>query len=211
MLIDPFFWTQPQPRIVQYQKRRFALRLESIFWLELEKAARRRGVRLGRIVAELDKINDGPNLSSFIRGFCMVEAERETAKARLGAGAYDLLDVLRGCPAPALLLNQERQILEFNQALLDWTGQKIEADGSHVLHQQKFDAVFEPRIGKPLDQTVEAMRSGQLKRAQFPVAYKGTGDAARIVTATLTGLPVGSLFYVLVWLTVGVSNRLTVR
>ena len=101
-MIDPFFWAQPTPRIVQFHKRRYALRLESVFWQQLEKLAKRRNKRLGQLVAELADTCQGINLTSFIRGFCMVEAEKENAHYRLAAGSFDLLDVLRASPAPVL-------------------------------------------------------------------------------------------------------------
>lgn len=69
MAIEPFEWSQPQPRIVQYKKKRYALRLETIFWRQLEQIAFRRRTKLGRLVAELAEANEGPNLSSFVRGF----------------------------------------------------------------------------------------------------------------------------------------------
>ncbi len=184
MVIESFYWSQPTPRIVQYKKKRYALRLENIFWQELEYLARRRRMRLGQLIAELDDAHDGPNLSSFVRGFCMVEAERDASRFRLESGSFDLLDILRGSPAPALLLTHERVIIDANQALIEWVGEAV------VFRQQKFDALFEPRVARPLDETIELMRSGQLKRTQIQVVYGGN----RAITATLTALSVGSIF-----------------
>ncbi len=192
MSIEPFEWSQPQPRIVQHKKRRYALRLESIFWKQLEQLAFRRRLRIGQLVADLAESSQGPNLSSYIRGFCMVEAERDATRLRLSSGSFDLLDILKGAPAPALLLSDARLIIDVNQALFDWAGPDVP-----VLRQQKFDAVFEPRVMRPLDETVELMRRGELKRTQLQLNYQG-----RSVSATLTGLSVGSIFYCLVWLVV---------
>lgn len=199
MAIEPFAWSQPQPRIVQHKGRRYALRLEPIFWRQLERVARRRGRRLGYLVAELDEAYEGVNLSSFIRGYCMIEAEKEATHFRLAAGSFDLLDVLKGAPAPALLLSEDRIVLEVNQALLDWIG------GGTVIRQNKFDEFFEPRVLRPLDETIDLMRTGKLKRTQIQVVYQG-----RVVMATLTGLLVGSIFYCLVWLTVTNQSRATI-
>jgi len=192
MAIEPFEWSQPQPRIVQYKKRRYALRLETIFWRQLEQIAFRRRTKLGNLVAELAEANEGPNLSSFVRGFCMVEAERDATRFRLASGSFDLLDILKGATAPALLLTDQRLIIDVNQALTDWIGPNVP-----TLRQEKFDTLFEPRVVRPLDETIDLMRRGQLKRTQIQVAYQG-----RTVMATLTGLSVGSIFYCLVWLSV---------
>lgn len=199
MVFEAFEWSQPQPRIVQHKGRRFALRLESIFWRQLGQAARRRGWRIGQLVAELAEAYDGPNLSSFVRGFCMVEAERDAMRFRLTSGSFDLLDILKGAPAPALLLSSERTIIDVNQALLDWVGPQ-----APLMRQQKFDDIFEPRVLRPLDETMDLMRSGQLKRTQIQVVHNN-----RLVMASLTGLTVGSIFYCLVWLTIA-APRITV-
>lgn len=200
---DSFIWEQPQPRIVQYDKRRYALRLEGAFWQQLEAIADRRGLRVGALVAELAAACDGPNLSSYIRGFCMVEATRDIARYRLSAGAFDLVTIMRGAPTPALLLDESRLILETNRAFTDWLG----ADAGPVLRMAKFDAFFTPRVTRPLDETFALMRKKMLQRAQMQVTYAppdGLADlkAPRVANATLTGLPVGSFFYCLVWLDV---------
>lgn len=204
MVIEKFTWEQPQPRIVQYRKQRFALRLETIFWDRLFQLAAKRNIRIGQLVAELADSCDGPNLSSYVRGFCMLETEREATRYRLNAGTFNLLDIMRGCPAPALLLNQQRIILDTNQALLDWIGQFSPGKTMPLLRQKKFDDVFQPRGMRTLDETLMLMRTGQLKRTQVQIAYVPENQSPRIVMATLTGLPVGNVFYVLVWL--GISN-----
>lgn len=197
MAVESFAWSQPQPKIVQYKKKRYALRLEHVYWQQLEVLARRRQWRLGRLIAELDALHDGANLSSFIRGFCMVEAERDASRFRLMSGSFDLLDILRGCPASAILLNQDRLIIDVNQALLDWAGV------SGVFRQKPFEMIFSPRMVRPLDETFELMKSGQLKRTQIQVVFNG-----RTVMATLTGLSVGNIFYCLVWLLPSQQMRL---
>lgn len=203
--MDPFYWTQPQPRIVQYKKRRFAMRLEAVFWQQLERIAKRRGQRLGQLVAGLAEMCEGVNLTSFVRGFCMVEAEMENARYRLAAGGFDLTDVMRSCPAPALLLTDDRVILEINPALQRWVdGVPHEAA---PMRQQRLEQVFEPRIGRALDETVEQLRQGKLKRAQFQMAYIGDAAMTRNVMASMSGLSVGSVFYLLIWLTVNASYR----
>jgi predicted DNA-binding ribbon-helix-helix protein len=199
MSADTFDWSQPQPKIVQHQKRRFALRLEAIYWRQLEALADRRGWRVGRLVAGLARDHQGPNLSSYVRGYCMVEAERDIARYRLTAGSFDLTTLLRGCPSPALLLNEERKILDTNQALTDWLGEP-----NLVLRQRKFDEIFVPRVLRPLDETMTLMRQKTLQRAIITVTYQGAlqgpGNTTRTVNATLTALPVGQHFYCLVWL-----------
>jgi predicted DNA-binding ribbon-helix-helix protein len=195
---DTLNWHQPKTRIVQYDKRRFALRLEETYWRQLEAMAERRQIRLGRLVASLAKDYDGVNLSSYIRGFCMHEAQRDLARYRLTAGAFDLIGLLRGCPAPALLLDHNRIILETNPALLQWVGAQAPA-----LKQADFETYFVPRAARPLVETLDLMQQRLLQRAQLQLAYTVPDQPSRVINATLTGLPVGQFFYCLVWLHVG--------
>ena len=131
----------------------------------------------------------------------MAEAERDVTRYRLSAGNFDLLDIIRSAPAPAMLLNHERVILDVNQPMRDWVG-----DEAPVLRQQKFDLAFEPRVTRPLDETILLMRTGQLKRTQIQIGYHG-----RIANATLTGLSVGNIFYCLVWLLPSANYRVVAR
>src|SRR3546814_2826331 len=74
----------PKPRIVQYRNKRYSVRLEPIYWQTLEVLADRRRMRLGRFVAELADSYEGPNFSSFLRVFCMLEGEQSLAREILG-------------------------------------------------------------------------------------------------------------------------------
>lgn len=202
MVLDPSIaldWHQAEPRIVQYQGRRFALRLERIYWQQLENIAERRSIRIGKLVAQLAQTCPTINLSSYVRGFCMAEAQRDLARYRLNAGAFDLVSILRGSPAAALILDENRTIMEVNQSLLNLIGHskdemtKDETD-EKAIRLQKFDDFFTPRVLRPLDETIILMKQKQLQRAHIQISYKG-----RTFPALLTALPVGSYFYCLVW------------
>lgn len=195
---DPSYqlaWESPKTRIVQYNKRRYALRLERVYWDQLEQLADKRGQRLGRIVADLAAHYTGVNLSSYLRSFCMAEAQRDLARYRLTAGAFDLVSLLRGCPAPAILLDEKRTILDTNQALLSWLGNPPPA-----LRQAFFDTLFQPRVTRPLDETFRLMQEKKLQRTQIHVTFTNAQGQTRSTQATLTALPVGHYFYCLVWL-----------
>lgn len=193
--MDHLAWHQPKTRIVQHNKRRYALRLEEAYWRQLESIAERRQIRLGELIASLSHSHQGINLSSYIRGFCMHEAQRDLARYRLTAGAFDLVGLLRGCPAPALLLDHNRLILETNPALQHWIGNQ-----TLLVKQTPFESYFTPRAARPLAETLDLMQQRLLQRAQIQLAYTVPDQATRVINATLTGLPVGQFFYCLVWL-----------
>jgi len=62
----------PKPRIVQYNNRRYSIRLEPVFWRALETLAERNQMRLGKFIAELEETYQGKNFSSFLRVFSML-------------------------------------------------------------------------------------------------------------------------------------------
>lgn len=189
-------------RILQHEGRRYALRLEPVFWEQLHLLARRRGLRPGALVALLAAQQAGPNLASTVRSYCLAEARTELARYHLSAGGFDLLDVLRAAPAPGLLLNGERTILAANQALLDWLGPQA----GHV-QEMKFDVLFQARVTRPLDETFAQLRDGQLASARLQVAYSAFGETPRITQAVIHPLAVGAFFYALVWLHVQPGAR----
>lgn len=205
MAIDDLAYSQSKPRIIQHAKRRYALRLENIFWDALEAMARRRHLRLGEMIAALADRYEGANFSSYLRAWVMADARRDDIKQELPLSAFDVVDILRACPAPGLLMQHNRTIVELNPALFQWLG-----DNPPPLRQEIFDSVFSPRVTRPLHDTMNMLYSGQLKRTQIQVAYTPAtpdGVAAaqpRIALATLHGLynPNGA-FYCLVWFSIG--------
>ena len=66
-LSSPYDSQSPRPRILQFNKRRYSIRLEPIFWRVLEDLSQRRSMRLGQFVAELEQSYRGRNFSSFLR------------------------------------------------------------------------------------------------------------------------------------------------
>lgn len=206
MTIDDVAFSQSKPRIIQHAKKRYALRLENVFWDALDHIARRRHIRLAQLVADLAGRYDGVNFSSYLRAYAMAEAKREQVRHDLPLSAFDVVDILRACPAPGLLMQHNRTIVEMNSTLLQWLG-----DMAPPLRQEQFDAIFIPRVGRPLTDTMNLLYNGQLKRTQIQVAYTppplsadGLPPAPRIALATLHGLynPNGA-FYCLVWFSIG--------
>lgn len=67
-------WEQ---RILQLDGKRYSLRLEREFWSALEAIARRRKLRLNRLVADIASRRPAEsNLSSMLRVYCLGEVER---------------------------------------------------------------------------------------------------------------------------------------
>ncbi len=112
----------PKPRVVQYRRRRYSIRLEPAFWQSLERLAAREGMRLGRFVADLSDGYRGVNFASYLRVICMLQSELALADARLQPTSGTLLDVVMACDSPGLLLSRERTLVAYNDSFVEWLG-----------------------------------------------------------------------------------------
>lgn len=211
MAIDDINWEQSQPRIVQYAGKRYALRLEKVFWDGLEALAARRHIRTGALIAELAGRYSGVNFSSYIRAYIMADARREQIRHDIALTPMDVIDILRACPAPGLLMQRNRTVVELNTSLFRWMAiDRIQGEEitPPPLRQQIFDTVFVPRVTRPLTDTMNLLYQGQLKRTQIQVVYTPPTPLGvpplpgRAAIANLHGLhtPTGA-FFCLVWFT----------
>jgi predicted DNA-binding ribbon-helix-helix protein len=206
MALDDIQWEQSRLRIVQHDGKRFSLRLEEAFWHMLERIARRRQMRLGQFIATYE----GVNFSSYLRVYAQADAQRELARQDIGLSPFDIVDILRNCPAPGLLIQHNRTIIEVNNALFQWLGAQ-----APTLRLQNFDTIFEPRVTRPLNETMDLLYDGTVKRTQIQVVYTPPvtetvpNPVSRAALATLHGFhnPHGA-FYCLVWLSTSAALQI---
>jgi predicted DNA-binding ribbon-helix-helix protein len=117
-------------RIVQLSGRRYSIKLEQGFWRFLEETARRQGVRLNHLVGQLANNHPGEiGFSATLRLYCLNEArarlrasEDEVRKASLATGTTDLAALVGACPAPSVVLAQDRTIRLVNEPFARWLG-----------------------------------------------------------------------------------------
>ncbi len=114
-------WEQ---RILQLDGKRYSLRLEHEFWAVLESIARRRKLRLNRLVAEIacHRSAGDSNLSSLLRVFCLGEMERAAAGRPLALDGGTITALVETAPAPGLVLDADQIVLAVNDAFLHWSG-----------------------------------------------------------------------------------------
>lgn len=199
MINEDFLSEQPVPRVVQYNKKRFAIRLERIFWRFLEKMAKKRKIRLGKLIFSLSEAHTGKNLSSYIRSYCMVEAEKELMQEHLSLIGTDAIDILKSCPVPGFILSHDLKILDYNMALTQWLGDTV----PNSIRQFDLNDVFEPRVTRPVSETMALMQDGKLKQTQMQLVQRLEGRTSRSARSTWLALmpPKTRNFYCLVWLT----------
>jgi predicted DNA-binding ribbon-helix-helix protein len=160
----------PRPRIVQHNKRRYSIRLESVFWQFLEFLSERRGIRLGRFVAELADGYRGHNLSSYLRVVCMIEAERGVARAQLDPRRDSLLGLVQACPNPGVVISQTRKIIAYNDGFSEWLGTEGER-----LAGLDLAAALQVRTNRPLAEVWSDLLAGRRPSFQAQVLHLSAG------------------------------------
>jgi len=186
----------PRPRIVQYRNKRYSVRLEPIYWQTLEVLAERQRKRLGRFVAELAGSYEGPNFSSFLRVYCMLEGEQALARETLGPTHHGLLDVVTNCPNPGLILSRYRTVIAYNRAFGEWLGP---ADVAVI--GAELTTLVQVRTRRSLSDVWQDLVSGREPKADAKLLYVAPG---RVNAAQATILALRSQtyqeFYAVMWL-----------
>jgi len=186
----------PKPRIVQYQNRRYSIRLEPVFWQALENLSEQEGMRLGRFIAELAARYNGNNFASHLRVISMVESERALAQSSLLPTQDNILGVVRACASPGLVLSRYRTILAHNDGFLEWLGAPEES-----LAGADLTSVIQVRTRRPLNDLWLDMVAGNVAIAEANVLHVEPG---RVIAAAakLLGLHPrdGEGFYAVMWL-----------
>ena len=188
----------PKPRIVQYRNKRYSVRLEPIYWQTLEVLAERQRLRLGRFVAELAERFEGPNFSSYLRVFCMLEGEQALARETLGPSHHGLLDVVTNCPNPGLILSRYRTVIAYNSAFGEWLGPTEAA----VIGAELTNLV-QVRTRRSLGEVWQDLINGREATAEAKLLYVAPG---RVNAAQATILALRSQtyheFYAVMWLSI---------
>jgi predicted DNA-binding ribbon-helix-helix protein len=171
----------PQQRIVQADGRRYSLRLEPEFWTALERAAKERSVRLGRLVAGIAKdAPEGANLASRLRLFCLDVADRRATQlhdslqeATRSSGDTDIGVLVDSLPIPAIVIGSGGEINHFNSGFGRWFG-----PGHPQLLGKPFDFFMKLRTQQPFEQIRRAFADRRLAMALGHIMYVSPGRVA---------------------------------
>ena len=187
---------EPKPRIVQFNNRRYSIRLEPAFWQALERQAGRRGLGLGKYIGSLAEAFDGRNFSSYLRVLCMLESERAEAHASLRPRRAGLMDLVLTAFEPALVLSRYRTIIAYNTGLLDWLGRE-----SRPVAGSNLTSVLQVRTRRPLNELWLDLIAGTIISADVSVLHVRPGRALT-AAARLIAMPAGAdaEFYAVLWI-----------
>jgi predicted DNA-binding ribbon-helix-helix protein len=131
--------TDFQFRVFRRDDERKAFRLERVFWDLLEQAASAKGQKLRDLIfSVIDREPDSKNLASSLRSAAAKWAnERHAALAESG-GAQSAIVLFHACPAPGIIIGEDRRIVAFNIAMQTL----IASRRPHALRNDMVDARF---------------------------------------------------------------------
>lgn len=185
-----------EPRVVQFDGKRYSIRMEAVFWRVLERLAAYRQIRVGKLIGELAETAGAENLTSLLRVYCMLETERQMAKTVLTTPVRGLFEVIGASPVPAAVLSRERTVIAFNRALAEW----LDA-GKSLNVGDDLGKVFEIRAATSFSETWRALLFGTIGRARARLIYVVPGRVATVeATFVYCGKPRDRNAYVVIWL-----------
>ncbi|WP_120496432.1 ribbon-helix-helix domain-containing protein [Kiloniella sp. EL199] len=174
----------PKARIVQYNKKRYSIRLEPVFWRALEMVASDHDLKVGKFIGKLETIYQGPNFSSFLRVFCMISAERHIASAEADTNKDTLLSIINASPSPAALIAQDMTIIASNNAFYNWIG-----EDKYALEGSSINKLFQLRTKGLLQDNLKELLTAQTTHIDARVIRMIPGKVitaqARMVRASL--------------------------
>src|SRR5262245_3108206 len=107
-----------QFRVFRRGGERRAFRLERVFWDLLEQAAAAKGQKLRDFVfAVIDQEPDSRNLASSLRSTVAKWASEQNSALSEASGPQSALVVFHACPAPGIVIGEDRRIVAFNAAM----------------------------------------------------------------------------------------------
>jgi predicted DNA-binding ribbon-helix-helix protein len=106
-----------QLRVLQRRGTKMAVRLERIFWSQLDDLAREAKSSTSKLVFDILASNAGAlNKTGLLRCFCLERARSKSSISRLQAESFDMLGIIAACPTPVAVITPQRKIAAFNPA-----------------------------------------------------------------------------------------------
>jgi predicted DNA-binding ribbon-helix-helix protein len=107
--------TQTKLRLLQRAGTKTAVRLENIYWSQLQDFAREDKTTVSRLVLQqLDQHPNVANRTSLLRCYCLDRLRRKPAGSALVGQSFDLLALVSACPTPVAIITSERKLVAFN-------------------------------------------------------------------------------------------------
>lgn len=104
-------------RVLQRMGVKAAIKLEKIYWSQLDEIAKEQKITTARLVFTiLENHKETINRTSILRCYCLECARARASVSRLQAESFDMLGVIAACPSPVAVITPQRKIAAFNPA-----------------------------------------------------------------------------------------------
>lgn len=111
-------------RALSVDGERKGMRLERIFWSLLKRASQEQAI----LLSDIARNARGNNLSSYMRTYAAVWADRELEKARTTASYAQAVRTITACPSPAFIISADRRLRASNPAFQRYVRRHIPTD-----------------------------------------------------------------------------------
>ena len=119
-------------RVLQRGGQRVAVKLEAIFWSQLDEIARDSDTSTSKLVfALLERAGPTKNKTAVLRCYCLDRARAKSASAMLQATSFDLLGIVAACPVPVAVITAGLKIAAYNPSFSTLINNLREADDSN--------------------------------------------------------------------------------
>lgn len=169
-------------RVLQRDKRKFAIKLEEIYWSQLEDFAREDKTTVSKLIASTTQdTRDGVNRTSLLRCYVLDRLRRRPQRNHFEGQSFDLLSLIATCPLPVAVITAERKLTAFNPAFSELIqAMRSDSTGSDRAIQLSFSEPLPKIIGQLVERPNEIrtyqvgvqLGEGQprLFRARFAIA-----------------------------------------
>lgn len=171
--------SKPRQRILQRHYRRFSIKLEEVFWTQLETCAKEENRKLADLVFTVIEGGDEPtNRSSLLRAYCVDWLRKRLFQARLAASQFDIQMILAACPVPCVVITQQRKLAAHNPAFArEVLGRLVPPD-----KRQNAENVVRLTLSKSFEAIADSVRASATGHAESELVF-----ASETRSASFTG------------------------
>lgn len=112
--------TQSSSRVFQKDGQRLSVRLENIYWDQLQELAETDAISLNSLVFQVtSNLGSSVNKTAALRTYCIYRLRQEMVLTSIRTGNIDLAAIITACPVPVMILTPERKIAAYNPAFVE--------------------------------------------------------------------------------------------
>lgn len=104
-------------KILQSDGKKYAIKLEHVFWSQLTEFAKEDSTTLSKLVMAVLRHNPAiANKTSLLRCYCADRTRKKQSQNPILGHSFDLFALVAACPNPVAIITRERKISAFNPA-----------------------------------------------------------------------------------------------